>query len=184
MIEEKCLQLKSSVVVLHKKWVYILSKFLLPYLLEEKYHVLTSSIIYDRFFRFIETGPVWSFFFDINWKWGSGSRKWYICTSIAHQHYVPYCSIWFTYLSTTFIRTNCLNQLVTTQVFHNCLSIFDSLYWWNTIKVIFFSIRVFFTEQQGKGGDHLLLQRLCWRDCYSMRFTSLSNYQLSDWLIM
>ena len=67
-----------------------------------------------------------------------------------------------------------------------------------------------FTGQQGKGGDHLLFhsttstrwrtlghlfacemtityfwsQRLCLPDCYSMSFSTLSNYHLSDWLIM
>ena len=67
-----------------------------------------------------------------------------------------------------------------------------------------------FTGQQGKGGDHLLFhsttstrwrtlghlfacemtityfwsQRLCLPDCYSMRFTTLSNYHLNDWLMM
>ena len=44
-------------------------------------------------------------------------------------------------------RTNCLNQLVATQVFHNFFSIFDTLHWWNATKVTFyFSIRVFFTD--------------------------------------
>ena len=71
-----CLLLTSSVVVLYKTWVYILSKFLLPYLFEKK-HVLTSYIIRDHFFRFSEIGPDWSPFFDINWKWSSGSREWY-----------------------------------------------------------------------------------------------------------
>ena len=81
------------------------------------------------------------------------------------------------------------------------------------ILIALFSIRVFFrrnwrvTGQQGKGGDHLLLHPttstpsrkskhlfatlyvrwlpdLCLPDCYSMRFTTLLNYHLTDWLMM
>ena len=90
------------------------------------------------------------------------------------------------------------------------LSYFTYYFFLFSIRV-FFHRHWRFTGQQGKGGDHLLfhsttpsrswtLRHLfatlhvrwlshifnryaCLPDCYSIRFTTLSNYHLTDWLI-